>query len=310
MGAADVEVRIAKVAALQHGVVARGQLLAAGLTPDGIRSRLRSRRLDLLHRGVYMLGTLVGPLRPPRYREMAAVLACGRGAAVSHGSALWLWELLPVRPLGPVHVATAGARCRRPGIVAHRVGVVAGVDVAEVEGIPTTSVIRSILDFAGQATSRELERVIGRATRQAGLDLDELRVRLRLETGRPGVGRLRAVLARPVAFTRSPAEDGLADLVRAAGLQEPEWNVIVGGRERDAYWPDLDVAIEVDGFAHHNTRHAFEDDRDRDLDLAAGGTEVRRVTARQIRDEPLLVVRRLTAILTRAEIRRDATHKP
>lgn len=302
-----VETNIARAAAVQHGVVTRGQLLHAGLTPDGIRARLRAGRLVPLHRGVYLLGSLVGALRPARHREMAAVLACGGGggAFVSHRSALWLRELLPVRPLGPVHLVLEDGRCRRPGIVAHRVGALPVRDVSQVDGIPTTAVIRAILDVAAAATPRELERVIARAERLDCVDLDELHSRVALATGRPGVPMLRAVLDRPRAFTRSPAEDGLVELVRSADLPEPGWNVSVGGYELDAYWPDHGVAIEVDGYAHHRFRRSFEHDRDRDLTLATLGIEVRRVTWRQIVEKPRSLIRSLSAILTRAEIRRE-----
>lgn len=300
-----VEANIAKVAAAQHGVLTRPQLGDAGLTPDRIRSQVRAGRLVPLHSGVYLLGTLVGPLRPTRHHEMAAVLACGRGAAVSHRNALWLRELLPARPLGPVHLVLEGGRCRRPGIVAHRVAELPAAEVDTVDGIPTTTVVRTILDVAARATPRQLERVIARAERLDRLDLDELRGRLALETGRPGVPLLRAVLERPIAFTRSPAEDGLVDLVRSADLPEPEWNVSVGGYELDAYWRDHGVAIEVDGYAHHSSRRPFEHDRDRDLVLASLGIDVRRVTWRKIVEKPRSLIRSLTAILTRAEIRRE-----
>lgn len=302
---AAVETSIATMAAAQYGVVTRAQLLRAGLTSDRIRSHLRSGRLVPLHRGVFLLGSLVGPLRPPRHQEVAALLACGRGAVVSHRSALWLWELLPVRPLGPVHLVLEGGRCRRPGIVAHRVGALPAEERTSVDGIPTTTVLRTILDVAADATPRELERVIARAERLDRLDLDDLRSRVALESGRPGVPLLRAVLDRTPALTRSPAEDALVELVRSAELPEPEWNVTVGGYELDAYWRDHGVAIEVDGYAHHRFRRSFEHDRDRDLTLATLGIEVRRVTWRQVVEKPRSLIRSLSAILTRAEVRRE-----
>lgn len=303
---ADIETRVARLAARQHGVVTRGQLLDAGLTPDMIRWRLRAGGLVRVHRGVYRLGALVGPLRPARHLEMAAVLACGSGAAASHGSALYLRGLVPDRPRGPVHLVMRRSRCRRPGIVAHRTASLPDADVGVVDGIPTTRAIRTILDVAPDLTPRQLERVTARAERSQLLDFEALRERVRVEDGRPGIRGLRALLnsTDPTVFTRSQAEDRFLQLLRKAGIPEPEVNVRIGRRELDFLWRDLRVAVEVDGFAFHASRRSFEGDRARDFDLGAEGIEVRRVTWRQIDLEPLAVVRRLAATLTRAEVRR------
>lgn len=310
--AADIEARIARVASRQHGVVTRQQLLAGGLTVDMIRSRLRSGRLIRLHREVFLLGTLVGPLRPKDHLEMAAVLACGHGAVVSHRSALWLRTLLPARPPGPVHVTLRSGRCRRPGITAHRLKSLPATDVETVDSIPTTRIVRAILDVAALAGSREIERLIARAERMGLLDIERLRERVRLEDGRPGTPLLRAVLNAPgpLALTRSRAEERFLELVRKADLPEPECNVQLGRREIDFLWREHGVAVEVDGFAYHGSRHAFERDRARDLALGAAGVEVRRVTWRQIDREPLVVVRRLAATLARAEMKRDPYGQP
>lgn len=304
--ATEIETSIARAGSRQHGVVTRRQLLKAGLTTDMIRSRLRSDRLIRLHREVYLLGTLVGPLRPERHLEMAAVLACGRGAAVSHRSALWLRGLVPVRPQGPVHLVLARGRCRRPGIIAHRVASLPATDVGTVDAIPTTRTVRTILDVAADVRPRELEQVIARAERSGLLDVEEIRERLKVEDGRSGIRLLRALLSAPTspAFTRSRAEERFLQLVRKADLPEPECNVRTGKRELDFLWRDHGVAVEVDGFAYHGSRRSFERDRSRDFALGAEGIEVRRVTWRQIDNEPLVVVRRLTATLTRAEIQR------
>ncbi|HKJ92722.1 MAG TPA: type IV toxin-antitoxin system AbiEi family antitoxin domain-containing protein [Longimicrobiales bacterium] len=302
-----IETTIAQAAARQHGVVTRAQLLAVGLTVDRIRSRVHAGRLVPLHHGVYLLGNLLEPLRPAHYREMPAVLACGRGAAVGRRNALWLVEVVSTRPRGPVHVVLAGGRCRRPGVVAHRTASLPATDVEVVDGIPTTVPVRSIIDTAADATPRELEQIIARATRLGRLDLDRLRDRVERENGRPGVVRLRAILAGPTpAFTRSPLEEQLLQLVRKAGLPEPQCNVRLGDYEMDAFWPDHGVAVEVDGFAYHASRHSFEHDRARDFALAARGIDVQRLTWRQINERPFVVIRRLAAVLARAEARRDA----
>lgn len=302
--ASSIEAGIAETAARQHGVVTRTQLREAGLPDDAIRSRLRAERLLPLHQGVYILGSLVDSLCPPRHREMAAALACGRGAAVSHRSALWLLDLLPARPAGPVHLVLRSGRCRRAGVVAHRVASLPPSDVDEVAGIPITTTIRSILDVAAGARPRELEQIIARAERLDHLDVDALRDRVKREKGRPGVAILGAILTgTAAAFTRSAAEERFLDLVRKAGLPQPELNVVRGSFELDVFWADWRVAIEIDGFACHASRSSFERDRERDLNLGAQGIVVHRVTWRQIVDEPFVLIRRLAAILARAEVR-------
>jgi very-short-patch-repair endonuclease len=318
---ATIDTTIAATAARQHGIVTRGQLMAAGLTDDAIWARVRAQRLVRVHRCVYRLGSLVGDLCPSRSREMGAVLACSHPcagdapgspvmpgpAAIGHRSALWLLDLLPGRPSGPVHVVMAGGRCRQQGIVVHRVATLPATDVEVIDRIPTTTPIRSILDFAADARPRELEQVIARGERRGQLELHALRERVQREDGRRGVVLLRAILAGPPpAFTRSPAEDGLLRLVREAGLPEPRCNVELHGFEVDLYWPRRGVVVEVDGFAHHGSRRPFERDRDRGFDLAARGVEVHRVTWRQITEKPYVVVRRLAAVLARAEARLEA----
>jgi very-short-patch-repair endonuclease len=168
-----------------------------------------------------------------------------------------------------------------------------------------------MLDVAADARPRELERIIARAQRADILDIDALRDRVHHGPRRPGMPLLRVLLDPPgsPAFTRSPAEDRFLELIRTAGLPEPQCNVVVAGRELDFFWEEHGVAVEVDGFAYHRSRHSFESDRDRDLALAARGTDVHRVTWRQIENEPLVVVRRLAAILTRAEVQREGGPK-
>lgn len=300
---AEVRRRMREIAAGQHGVVTREQLMEAGATADTIRSWRRSGRLVLVHRGVYLPDALAGPLVPARYREMAAVLACGRGAAVSHGNALWLRDLVPTRPNGAVHLVVPHARCRRPGIHAHRVSALPPEDVSLVAGIPTTTVVRTVFDMASMARARLVEQVIARAERLGQLDSGELLRRLDRAPvrGAPLLRSLLASEARP-AFTRSEAEERFLEIVRLAELPEPKTNVQLRDLEVDFYFPAHRVAVEVDGFAYHSTRRSFERDRDRDFAFGADGVQVVRVTWRQLQRKPHMVVRRLTAILTRAEV--------
>ena len=265
------------LAARRHGVVAAADLAAAGLGRRAIERRLAEGRLRRLHRGVF----LVGPLAGPRTREMAAVLAVGHDAAISHRSAGALWEILPSAG-EPVHVTTTRGHPRhRPGIRVHRTR---SLQVSLNAGLPVTTPLRTLLDLAATTSARELERAV-----------EEAQVR-RLVT-RDDLEQLPGSHRDEPSLTRSEAERRLLALVRAARLPRPHTNVRVGGHEVDFLWPEQRLIVEVDGFAFHHTRAAFERDRARDRALQAGGYLVVRVTWRQLVDEPEAVVAALAAAL-------------
>jgi very-short-patch-repair endonuclease len=284
---AAVERRIAALARQQHGLVTRAQLLAAGLRPGAVDRRLRGARLRALHRGVY----LVGPLALPRTPLMAAVLACGPGALLSHGTAASLWDLVPGRGAGdPLDVAVPGGDRRRPGIRIHRIGPLAPAERTELDGIPVTTPARTLLDLAGTVAGRELEQAIARGERAGLVTARELAGALSRRRGRPGAAALRLLLdaAHRPALTRSEAEERFLALVRQAGLPAPEVNVRVGPFELDFLWRAAGLAVEVDGFRFHASPAAFERDRRRDARLAARGIQVIRLSWRQVADEGLV----------------------
>lgn len=301
----ELEERIAAVASRQHGVVTLHQLLAAGLSSSAVSRRVGGGRLRRLHRGVYLVG-----LTPLTWtREMAAALAAGAGRAgvhvvVSHANALALWGLAAPgssaatvqvavadrRDSGrePVHVTMAGAnRGRHRGIQVHRVGALAADECSARYGIPVTAPGRTLVDLAVVLGSRELEGAVARAEREGLIDAGRLRALLDRHPRRPGVAALRAILGGPAgaAFTRSEAESRFLALIRQAGLPQPATNVGVGAYELDFLWRDEGVAVEVDGFRHHSTRHRFESDRRKDAWLLAHGIVVVRVTWQQITRE-------------------------
>lgn len=298
--------RIAVMVSRQHGVVTRAQLLAAGLTPAIVDHRVRAGRLRPLHRGVYLHGLLMGPLVPPWAREMAAALACGPGAAVSHENAARLWGLLPAEPgRGPVHVTIPGAdRGRRPGIRPHRVASLPDDERALLEGVPLTAPARTLVDIAGRVRPRALEQALAEAERNGLADLGDVAALLERRPHVRGAAALRRLLAscREPALTRSSAEEQLLALIRSGGLPAPETNVQVGGSEVDFLWRDAGVVVEVDGFAYHSSRRNFESDRRRDARLAARGLRVIRLTWRQLVDEPQAVLVRLAQILALARL--------
>lgn len=288
---------IADLAAGQHGLVTRKQLLAAGVRPATITSRVSTKRLQPVHRGVYQ----VGPLEPSHLGERAAVLACGPGALVSHRSAAALWTMLPRRnEADPVDITLPeGDRGRREGIRPHRVTALDPQEAGEVEGIPVTMPARTLLDLAGVAGPHELERAIARAEKLELTSRGEVLALLDRRANRRGARTLRSLLdprVRP-ALTRSEAEERFLALVRKARLPEPEVNVVVGRYEVDFLWRDVRLAVEIDGYAFHSSKKMFEGDRRRDADLAAHGFQVIRFTWHQVDDEREATLARLAQAL-------------
>jgi len=313
-----------RIAERQHGIVTLDQLREAGFTRQMVRHRIRKGRFAPLHRGVYR----VGPRLSARADEMAAVLACGPRALLSHRSAAALWELLPspwtagspVLMPREVSVLRSDRGVAAPGILAHRVTTLGPKDRTTREGIPVTTAARTILDLARLAarrpgaahsdplppvTRRDLERAIARAEREGLATLADLRAHLTRSPRWPGSVLLREILDLEggPAFTRSEAETRLLELVRGACLPPPRINERVGRYELDFLWRVPGLALEVDGFAFHASRDRFEADRIRDAELAARGILVIRVTWRQIRDDPAAVIGRVARALGRAEAR-------
>jgi very-short-patch-repair endonuclease len=286
----------------QHGVVARWQLTAAGLTEGAIDWQVRRRRLHVLHRGTYR----VGPLPQPLGRVMAAVLLCGRAAHLSHGSAAALIGLRPVRASDNVAV-TALTNRRVPGWVRlHRVRRLPEDETMVHERIPATAPARTLLDLAATANPADVEHALIEALRRRLTDRRRIGELISRYPGRAGTRLLRDLLALAgnSQLTRSEAERRLRELVRLADLPVPMSNVRVEGYELDAFWAQERVAVEVDGFALHSSHAAFERDRRRDADLGAAGVTVMHVTWHQLTRRPYVVAARLGAVLATARERR------
>jgi very-short-patch-repair endonuclease len=288
---------IATLATMQYGVVSRAQLLAAGIGPGAIATRLDRHQLHPLHRGVYAVGhTALAPLA----REMAALLACGPGAVLSHWSAAWLWRLLELAD-DLVELTVPRSNRRRPGLRVHRSRSLAPEDVRMLRGLPVTAPARTLLDLAEVANARDLERAVDEALTQRLTTDAALVAVVERRRGHRGTGRLRGLLARrgEPTLTRSEAEERFLALVREAGLPTPEVNTHVGAYLVDFVWRDCRLVAEVDGYRFHSSRSAFERDRRRDADLNAAGFRVIRITWRQLVEEPIAVVARLARALAR-----------
>lgn len=291
--------QIAELARLQHGVVGRKELLALGMGRGAIEVRVERGTLHEVHRGVYVVGVR---RISRRGRWMAAVIAGGPGAVLSHGSAGLLWGLVPPGASLAEITCADGGRARRPGIRAHR-GAVAEDERTTVDGIPSTSPFRTILDLAGELKGRQLERAwnemqVRRLTDR--LSLDELLTRHR---GRRGIAVLRELVrsTQPEGITRNELEERFVGFLDAHGLPRPRLNapLRVRGRfiEVDCLWEQERLAVELDGYQVHGTPRAFQGDRKRDRELLAEGWRSIRVTWRQLGDEPEAVAEDLRQAL-------------
>lgn len=281
----------------QHSVIGRGQLLALGMTRRTIVGRLERGQLHERHRGVYV----VGVRRISRKgRWMAAVLACGEGAVLSHRSAACHWRLLPTgaRAIDVI----CSKQTRRDGIACHRQPLLDDEWLVE-DGIPMTSPCRTIFDLASVAETRELERAFHEAEARETTDRISLPMLLERYPGRRGVANLRALLesSEPVGITRNDFEEAYLALVTEHGVPRPRMNadLAVRGRffEVDALWEEQRVAVELDSRSIHGTKKRFESDRLRDRILVAEGWRTMRVTWRQLRDEPDEIVADLRSAL-------------
>lgn len=278
---ADVDRVIREVAAGQHGVVTRRQLIAAGVRRGAVERRVRSGHLAPIHRGIYR----VGPVVAPRAGEMAAVLACGEAALLSHQSAAHLWEIGGTdRGNAPVHVSVRAGRPAPRGVRVHRVRAIRPAEVTTVDEVPVTTPARTLLDLSASAEARELERAVAEAFARRLTSRSEIQELIAHYPRRPGIARLRSLLevATGPALTRSEAEERFLALVRRAELPEPEANVEVAGFPVDFLWRSAGLVAEIDGFAYHSSRARFERDRRRDAVLVGAGFRVIRVTWRQL----------------------------
>jgi very-short-patch-repair endonuclease len=289
---------IARLAARQHGVVARWQLLPLGINRNAIDRRLADGRLWRVHRGVYA----VGPLDRNGYR-MAAVLACGEGALLSHRDAAALWNLRPSNRTA-IDVTVPGARRRRRRrIMVHGTGEIHPDDRAEVDGIPATSVARTLLDLAEVVSQEHLRRAYEAAERHELLDMRAVHELVGRSNGRRGLPALLALLEYDPAEAReskSELESRFLDLVREAGLPLPQLNVLVEGFLVDAYWPQAQLVVELQSWEHHGHRQAFERDNSKLTRLQTAGLTALPFTDRQLRNERDWVVASLTATLVPA----------
>jgi very-short-patch-repair endonuclease len=290
---------IAGIADRQWGVVARRQLSAAGLTKAIIDGRLADGLLVQLHRGVYAVGHR--QLRREAY-WLAAVLAVP-GGVLSHRDAAGLHGFRPANHRR-IDVTTTGQAADRPGIAVHRTRILAAHDVTSIAGIRVTAVARTLVDLAGTIPADHLTKAIRQADRLQLIDTRALHTAMDRTKGRRGPGHralqqaLKEYERLAATHTRSSLEDAFLTLLRRHGLPAPRTNVVIEeGIEVDAAWPAAKLVVEVDGWAFHNTRDAFQQDRTRDATLMRAGYRTLRLTHDQVMRQPAWVADTLRDLL-------------
>ena len=269
-----------------------------GVSAATVSRWVREGRLVRLYRGVYAVGhanlTAKG-------RRMAAVLACGEGSGPQppHGSRPpWTPPLLRGTT---IHISLPSHRTvRAQGRIRIHQARLDPSDITVHDGIPVTSPMRTLLDLAGVVSEPRLREAVEQSEREHVFDRRELDALIARSKGRKGVGALRRLLAQmgdDVPDVRSEAERAFHMMLRQAGLPLPQTNVVVAGLTVDAYWPEHNLVVEIDGYSYHRSRRAFEDDHARTERLQQAGLEVRRFTAKRVLGHPEATVAAMTQVL-------------
>lgn len=282
---------IARICHGQFGLITLSQLEAQGLTRQGVQERVVVGRLHRIHQTVY---SLTPGVMTERGRFMAAVLACGPEAVLSHRAAAYLWGIVDEWH-EPIDVTAPNRRGRSPdGVAAHRDGSLQPIDKATRHGIPCTSLARTLLDYAGVEPEWKVRKAVSEAEVLHILDRGAVRSVLRRGRRRRGVARLRLIMdtLHPLTRrTRSELERRFLALCAKAEIPQPEVNVWLnapGGDplQADFLWRDERLILEADSRRFHDTASAFERDPRRAQRLELAGWRVTRCTWSQVEREP------------------------
>jgi hypothetical protein len=302
-----LDLAVAALAERQHGVVAWAQLVGLGMSRDELRTRVAAGRLHRLHRAVY---GVVGPrlLRIEGY-WLAAVLAVGDGAALSHLSAAALWDLMPATARASDVTVERNVK-RRAGIRLHCVRSLPDAHITTRNAVPCTTVARTILDVAGVVSPRLLERVLGQAEVLQLYDRKAIEAVLASHPRRPGSRTLRTLLGGPdpsTTLTRSSMEERFLALCDRAGLPRPECNLpftLPDGTEIaiDAYWSSAALAVELDSRRFHSSWRAQVRDRRRDAQLVLAGLKLLRFTEGDLTSGANVTIALLRDLLSRQAV--------
>jgi predicted transcriptional regulator of viral defense system len=296
---------IGQLAVAQNGVVTLEQLEGLGLSRRAIHDRERTGRLHRIHQAVY---SLTPSVMTQRGKFMAAVLACGPDAVLSHRSAAYLWGLVDSWE-EPIDVTAPRRRGRSPdGVAAHRDGSLQPIDKTTLYGIPCTTVARTILDFAAVEPEWKVRKAVAQAEVLRILDKAKLRALLKRSRRRRGVARLRLILDTihpQTKRTRSELERLFLEMCEKQSVPEPEVNVWLptpdGKRyQADLLWRDQGLIVEADSRRFHDTDSAFVEDRKRQQQLELAGWRVSRCTWEEVEREPRRLALTVSGLVSRA----------
>jgi very-short-patch-repair endonuclease len=290
-----MDLRVGAMAARQGGVVSVRQLHEAGLGRNAIHTRVRGGRLVRLHRGVYAVGhsqlTVLG-------WRWAAVLACGGPglAALSYQSSGAAFDLVPLP--AQFDVSTLASARSTAKIRVHR--NIRPEDITTLDGLPVTTVARTLVDLATVLSPHQIERVVHRAEHLRLLDMHSLDEQLDRAQGRRTKSLIAAIEQLQVKepdITRTVLEERFLALIFNAQLPRPHVNVRIGPYEVDFLWRAERLIVETDGAATHLTANGFEEDRRRDAVHSMRGFRTLRFTWRQVVYEPRFVARAVGAAI-------------
>ncbi len=283
-----VDAVLAEIAERQHGLVRGFQLTAAGLSPDAITRRVIKGSLHRRFPGVYALG------HAKLSREghwLACVFACGDGAALGVRSAGLHWGISRHHD-GLVDVVVPRQRRPKKGIRLHRSRGLDPRDVTVRDGIPVTTVARTLVDLADVLTPHQLTRVIREAEFRGLFDAGDTAAAMVRARGRHRLGVLEQAIAMYLdgaGGTKSANEDAFVPLAHRAGLGEPRSNARVAGIEVDFSWPGRSLVVEIDG-GQHELLPIRRDDDWRDDWLRGAGYTVLRFTELELTQRPAGIV--------------------
>jgi len=286
-----VEEKLARIAGRQHGAVTRKQLLDAGVSAAAIELRLEKGALLRVHRGVYRVGHRA-PSVEARY--LAAVLACGPGAALSGRAAGYLWRLL--KGAAPPPEVTALTKRRIAGVRTRR-GI---VETTTFRGITITTVRHTIADLAATLTDEALAGAFHEAGVLHGTTPAHLEPVLAACPNRRGATKLTRVMHGETHVTLSGLERRFLVILRREGLPLPRTNKRAGAHRVDCRWPDRNLTVELDSYRYHRSRQAWERDRRREREAYARGDQIRRYTRDDVFKHPHQMLRELRALLPSA----------
>jgi hypothetical protein len=296
---------IARICHEQQGLITLEQLEAHGLSVQAVHERLLVGRLHRIHQRVY---ALTPGVMTQRGQCMAAVLACGPDAVLSHRSAAYLWGIIDEWS-DPIDVTAPNRRGRSPvGVAAHRDGSLQPIDKATLHGVPCTSLARTLLDYAGVEPEWRVRKAVAQAEVLGVLDLTQMKSVLKRGRRRRGVARLRLILEtlHPQTHrTRSELERLFLAMCVKGGLPHPEVNVWLeapGGNplQADFLWRSHRLIVEADSHKFHDTTSAFEQERKRIQRFELAGWRVSPCTWAQVEREPQRLVTTIRGLLEQA----------